>query len=65
VAEEVYLGLRSDAGLALRPGEETVVLPWQRAGWMTVGADGHARCTAAGWLRLDSLATALTHHRSR
>ena len=65
VAETVYLGMRSDAGLVLQPGEHTVVAPWLAAGWATIGADGRLRCTATGWLRLDSLAAALTHHRSR
>lgn len=65
VAEAVYLGLRSDAGLALTPGEADLVAPWLRAGWVSTDPDGRLRCTATGWLRLDSLAAALTHHRSR
>jgi oxygen-independent coproporphyrinogen III oxidase len=65
IAEQVYLGLRSDGGLQVDAREEALVTPWQRAGWTTLGADGRLRCTAAGWLRLDSLAAALTHHRSR
>ena len=65
VAEVVYLGLRSDRGLELRPGERDVVAPWEVAGWVTIGADGRLRCTALGWLRLDALAAALTHRRSR
>lgn len=64
-AEQVYLGLRSDAGLVLEARERPLVAPWVAAGWATVGADGRLRCTALGWLRLDSLAAALTHHRSR
>jgi len=64
-AEAVYLGLRSDRGLELRPGERDVVGPWEVAGWVTTGADGRLRCTPLGWLRLDALAAALTHGRSR
>jgi len=64
-AEEVYLGLRSDAGLPALQGDSEVIDRWIGAGWAKVGADGRVRCTAEGWLRLDSLAAALTHHRSR
>ncbi len=64
-AEAVYLGLRSTAGLATRPDEAAMLASWQAAAWITVGADGRIQCTPHGWLRLDSLATALTHHRSR
>lgn len=65
VAETVYLGLRSDAGLIISEGEQSLVQPWIDAGWVTASAEGTLRCTAAGWLRLDALAAALTHHRSR
>jgi oxygen-independent coproporphyrinogen-3 oxidase len=65
IAESVYLGLRSDAGLELLPGDRDVVAPWEVAGWITVGRDGRLRCTPMGWLRLDALAAALTHSRSR
>ena len=65
LAELVYLGLRSTVGLPLLPGDRAVVAPWEAAGWAEIGADGRLRCTALGWLRLDSLAAALTHHRSR
>jgi oxygen-independent coproporphyrinogen-3 oxidase len=64
-SEAVYLALRSDAGLALRPGERDVVAPWEVARWVTVGDDDRLRCTPLGWLRLDALAAALTHSRSR
>ena len=64
-AEAVYLDLRSDGGLQLLAGERDVVVPWEVAGWVTVGADGRLRCTPLGWLRLDALAAALTHSRSR
>lgn len=65
VAEAVYLGLRSDSGLAVSPADHTVTDPWIRAGWAVLGADARLRCTVRGWLRLDALAAALTHHRSR
>ncbi|PYP75246.1 MAG: coproporphyrinogen III oxidase [Gemmatimonadetes bacterium] len=65
IAESVYLQLRSDGGLALLPGERDVVAPWQVAGWVTLDADERLRCTPSGWLRLDALAAALTHNRSR
>jgi oxygen-independent coproporphyrinogen-3 oxidase len=65
LAESVYLGLRSDAGLPLAEGERDLVAPWEVAQWVTRGADDRLRCTALGWLRLDALAAALTHSRSR
>jgi oxygen-independent coproporphyrinogen-3 oxidase len=65
LAEAVYLGMRSEQGLQLRPGERDLVSPWEVAGWVTVGSDDRLRCTALGWLRLDALAAALTHRRSR
>jgi oxygen-independent coproporphyrinogen-3 oxidase len=65
IAEAVYLGLRSRGGLASDPAESQVVAPWIDAGWMTRDLDGRLRCTPEGWLRLDALAAALTHHRSR
>ena len=65
VAESVYLGLRSDAGLVLTDADRPVVAPWIEAGWANVESDDRLRCTADGWLRLDALAAALTHHRSR
>ena len=63
--EAVYLGLRSDQGLPMSPDDLPLVRPWLDAGWVTIGTDGLMRCTVNGWLRLDSLAAALTHHRSR
>lgn len=65
VAESVYLGLRTDAGLALTDRDRDAVAPWIDAGWTQVSSDGRLRCTPEGWLRLDALAAALTHHRSR
>lgn len=65
VAEAVYLGLRTSDGLAIHPAELPFVQSWIDAGWAELGADGQLRCTPTGWLRLDALAVALTHHRSR
>jgi oxygen-independent coproporphyrinogen-3 oxidase len=65
VAESVYLGLRSDAGLDLTPGERDLVRAWEVARWVTVDAEDRLRCTPLGWLRLDALAAALTLSRSR
>ncbi|MDB4916405.1 MAG: oxygen-independent coproporphyrinogen oxidase [Gemmatimonadetes bacterium] len=65
VAESVYLGLRSEAGLLTTNSDHAVIDRWIQAGWASVGADNRLRCTTNGWLRLDSLAAALTHHRSR
>ena len=65
LAEQVYLGLRTDRGLSIGAGEQSLVTPWVEAGWATLTPDGTLRCTAGGWLRLDSIAAALTHHRSR
>lgn len=65
LAEAAYLGLRSDFGAPLVPSDLPLVNPWVEAGWVVQGTDGRVRCTAEGWLRLDALAAALTHHRSR
>lgn len=65
IAEQVYLGLRSDAGLTLADQEHPMVQPWIDAGWVTLSTDATLRCTTTGWLRLDALAAALTHRRSR
>jgi oxygen-independent coproporphyrinogen-3 oxidase len=65
VAEDVYLGMRSAAGLALAAGERDLVRPWEVARWVTVDAEERLRCTPLGWLRLDALAAALTISRSR
>jgi len=64
-SETVYLGMRSDVGLAVLSSDLSLVTAWAEAGWVVLGTDGRMRCTAEGWLRLDALATALTHHRSR
>lgn len=64
VSERVYLGLRTTDGLALDDEEVELVRPWIEAGWGVVDAS-RLRLTAAGWLRLDALASRLTVHRSR
>jgi oxygen-independent coproporphyrinogen-3 oxidase len=65
IAEAVYLGLRSDAGLPITGSDRPMMDRWIAAGWALLGEDDRIRCTAQGWLRLDALAAALTHHRSR
>jgi oxygen-independent coproporphyrinogen-3 oxidase len=65
VAESVYLGLRSVVGLETDASDLRVIAPWMEAGWAVQTPDGRLRCTPEGWLRLDALAAALTHHRSR
>jgi oxygen-independent coproporphyrinogen-3 oxidase len=61
--ETVYLGLRTTDGLRLANGERVLVEPWVQAGW-AVATTGGVRLTPAGWLRLDTLAAALTVSRS-
>lgn len=64
IAESVYLGLRTTDGLEISEEERAVVRAWQAAGWVTLSDSGVLRCTASGWLRLDSIAATLTAHRS-
>ncbi len=64
VAEEVYLGLRTAAGLPLAGMEFSHVQRWVDAGWGTA-TNGRLILTADGWLRLDALAADLTVFRSR
>ncbi len=65
VAEQVYLGLRTTDGLALMEPDRELAGRYINAGWMTLGSDDRLRCTPLGWLRLDGIAAALTHARSR
>jgi oxygen-independent coproporphyrinogen III oxidase len=65
VAEEVYLGLRTTAGLGLLAGESDHLMKWVEAGWATVDGKSTLRVTPAGWMRLDALAADLTLLRSR
>jgi oxygen-independent coproporphyrinogen III oxidase len=64
VAEEVYLGLRTMNGLAATDADADTIAAWQKSGWAIVRKD-RVTLTAEGWLRLDSLAAALTAVRSR
>jgi oxygen-independent coproporphyrinogen-3 oxidase len=64
ISEEVYLGLRTSDGLALRDAELAIVEPWIRSGWAAIDGS-RLRLSATGWLRLDALAAALTVIRSR
>jgi oxygen-independent coproporphyrinogen-3 oxidase len=57
--ESVYLGLRTTGGLAIGDEELEQVRPWVAAGWAHIGG-GRVILTPLGWLRLDSLAAALT-----
>lgn len=59
--EEIWLGLRSDAGLAaggLTRSQQEAVHGWEGAGWAEQ-ADGRVRLTRAGWLLLDRLTVEL------
>lgn len=67
-AERVYLGLRTDRGLDIAESEAVFVAPWVDAGWAEITQRHDSRTlvlTNAGWMRLDSLAAALTAFRSR
>jgi oxygen-independent coproporphyrinogen-3 oxidase len=63
LAEEVYLGLRTLRGLPLAPQDKNEIARWIDAGWATLEG-GRLVLSATGWLRLDSLAAALTLRRS-
>ena len=63
-SEAVYLGLRTSGGLAIRQNEVKTVTPWVNEGWATL-TDSTLTLSAQGWLRLDSIAAALTSIRSR
>lgn len=76
IAEQVYLGLRTRDGLAIRAVERDRVEAWVGAGWGVleeVAQPSHDaaesglvfRPTPLGWLRLDALAADLTAFRSR
>lgn len=57
--EAVYLGLRTTQGLDLAPDEIGQIDAWLAAGWATLTGT-RLVLTPLGWLRLDSLASALT-----
>jgi oxygen-independent coproporphyrinogen-3 oxidase len=63
VAEGVYLGLRTVDGLELEVNELPFVRTWIDAGWAHLSGS-RLVLSPLGWLRLDSLAAALTHFRS-
>ena len=67
LAEGVYLGLRTTDGLSISQSELKTVTPWIEAGWGELRPGepaGRLVLTPTGWLRLDSLAAALTSLRS-
>lgn len=64
ISEQVYLGLRTSQGLALSHGELVRTEAWLDAGWAKRDDRDHIALTPLGWLRLDALATDLTHVRS-
>lgn len=64
VAEAVYLGLRTSDGLLALPEDAELMAQWARAAWAELH-HGRITLTAEGWLRLDSIAAALTAARSR
>jgi putative oxygen-independent coproporphyrinogen III oxidase len=56
--EELYLGLRTDGGLASHRLPPALQQEWQRNGW--AGATGdRVRLTPEGWLRLDGLVASI------
>lgn len=57
--ERVYLGLRTDAGLAATDAELRLARPWVESGWAVI-RHGTIVLTATGLLRLDALAASLT-----
>lgn len=63
VAEDAYLGLRTMNGLAVTEVDTAMVNEWQKSDWAVLRND-RVTLTAEGWLRLDSLAAALTAIRS-
>lgn len=66
VAEEVYLGLRTQGGLEISHEESARIGTWEDAGWAVIDEpleNPRIRLTATGWLRLDSLAADLVAQR--
>ena len=64
MAEDIYLGLRTSRGLVLFDAETARTEAWVDAGWAKRCIDNRIVLTPHGWLRLDALATDLTHVRS-
>lgn len=65
VAEDVYLGLRTQSGLSIRQNEVLMVTSWVEQGWGVIDEMGVLRLLPAGWLRMDSLAATLIAERQR
>jgi oxygen-independent coproporphyrinogen-3 oxidase len=59
IAEKVYLGLRTNSGLEISESDKVSADRWRSEGWANVEGN-RVRLTSEGWLRLDSLAAALT-----
>ncbi|MCC7053645.1 MAG: radical SAM family heme chaperone HemW [Gemmatimonadaceae bacterium] len=57
--EAAYLGLRTTDGLRLDAAGRAVAAPWIAAGWAVLSGD-RLVLTPTGWLRLDTLANAIT-----
>lgn len=65
VQEAVYLGLRTNTGVAVAEVSAGQVSRFADAGWGTVAMDSRFRLNARGWLRLDGIAADLTAVGSR
>jgi oxygen-independent coproporphyrinogen-3 oxidase len=59
--EELYLGLRTDAGVPVSAVPESVRRTWSEAGW-AVEDEGRVRLTPDGWLRLDALVASVPEY---
>ncbi len=59
IAEKVYLGLRTNNGLVISDSDKASADRWSSEGWANIEGN-RVRLTSEGWLRLDSLAAALT-----
>lgn len=64
-AEELYLGLRTAAGVVVPEPAYGPMRRWLDSGWGTLADDSRLRLRGSGWLRLDSIAADLTAFRSR
>lgn len=62
--EVLYVGLRTQAGVAISARDRALVDRWVGEEWASIEGD-RLRLTPLGWLRLDALVAALTEHRSR
>lgn len=57
--EDLYLGLRTDAGVAEGRLPPSIAAVWRSEGWAS-GEAGRVRLTPEGWLRLDALVSSLS-----